>query len=174
MPEPEPKVFENYPSWIISITGLQSLLVYAVGAYLVFQFGLIWGILYIIYLFGLEISIYKEGCVSCYYYGKRCAFGRGKIASLFFKKNEPQKFCQKKVTLPKLIPHILTALIPVVIGIILLIRDFNWLILILTAIPILNWFVGNPLIYGKLACLHCAQGRICCPANDFFGKKNKK
>jgi len=169
----EPKVFENYPLWIVFITVLQNLIIYAAGAYLLFKIWLIWGIIYILYILFLEIYTRKEGCVSCCYYNKRCAFGRGKIAGLLFKKEDPQKFCKKQVTFLKLIPHILVFLIPVVAGVFLLIQSFNWIILILTLIPVFSWFVGNQLVYGKLACPHCAQGRICCPANAFFGKKNE-
>ena len=92
----EPKVFENYPLWIVFITVLQNLIIYAAGAYLLFKIWLIWGIIYILYILFLEIYTRKEGCVSCCYYNKRCAFGRGKIAGLLFKKEDPQKFCKKQ------------------------------------------------------------------------------
>jgi hypothetical protein len=36
--------------------------------------------------------------------------------------------------------------------------------------PVFSWFAVNPILYGKLACLHCKQGSICCPALKFFTK----
>jgi hypothetical protein len=169
--EKEPQAFENYPLSTVLTTNGITLLIWVVSVYLVWQLGMLWGGLFIIYLIGLEFFVYKHGCSCCYYHSKRCAFGRGKIAPFIVKKDDPQKFCQRKVTWLNLLPVVLGSLIPIVAGVILLIRDFNWPILILTLIPLINWFFVNPLIYGKLICLHCQQGRLCCPANEFFGKK---
>lgn len=91
-----------------------------------------------------------------------------------FKRDDPKRFCEKQVTWKNLMPQILVTLIPVAAGIYLLIQSFSWTILILTLTPVLIWFFGNPIIFGKLVCPHCKQGRICCPANEFFGKKVEK
>lgn len=169
----EPEAFEKYPLSTVLITNIANLIICIIGVYLVWQLGVFWGVLFIVYLLGNEFFIYKHGCLCCYYYGKQCAFGRGKIAPFLVKKDDPQKFCQRKVTWLNLLPVVLSSLIPVIVGVILLFKDFRLFILILTLIPILNWFLINPLIFGKLVCLHCKQGRLCCPANDFFGKKKK-
>jgi len=169
--EKEPEAFEWYPLWIVLAFNLASFLSYAIGAYLLFLVGMVWGILYITYLIYLELSTYREGCVCCYYYGKRCASGRGRIAPYLFKKDDPKKFCEKEVTVAKILPHFLVLLFPLIGGAILLLQNFRWGILLLMLIPPLIWFMGNPVIYGKLACPHCKQGRICCPANEFFSKK---
>lgn len=170
----EPQAFEKYPFSTNLIINLVNLIVYAAGFYLIFQLGLIWALLYVIYILALEFSVMKMGCSCCYYYGKCCAFGRGKIAKILVKQKPAQNFCSRKVTWKNLLPNVLVTLIPVGVGVFLLISNFNWLILILTLIPILNWTIGSQLIYGKLVCLHCKQGRICCPANEFFGKKVEK
>jgi hypothetical protein len=34
-----------------------------------------------------------------------------------------------------------------------------------------SWFVVNPILYGKIACIHCKQDSICCPALNFFTKE---
>ena len=169
----ELQAFENYPFSTILITNIITFLIYFIGVYLVWQLGMLWGVLFIVYLLGLEVSVYKQGCSCCHYYGKRCAFARGKIAQFLVEKKDPQKFCQRKITWLNLLPPILSSLIPVGVGMFLLIKEFNWLILALTLIPIANWFFINPLVYGKLVCLYCKQGRLCCPTNDFFGKKKK-
>lgn len=171
--EKEPQVFENYPFSTILITNGLTLLIWIVAVYLVWQLGMFWGVLFAVYLLALEFFIYKHGCSCCCYYGKRCAFGRGKIASFLVKIDDPQKFCQRKVTWLNLLPVVLGSLIPVIVGVVLLIRSFSWPILILTLIPVINWFFINPLVYGKLICLYCKQGRLCCPANDFFAKIKK-
>ena len=170
----KPEIYEKYPLWIVFIYNLVMLLVYLAGAYILFKLHLIMGILYVFYIILLEFTVYKEGCKYCFYYGKRCVAGKGLIAASFVKKGDPKEFCKRQLTWKDFIPQILVVLIPLIIGIALLIsRGFNLLILIAMLYPILSWFVINPIIYGKLACTHCKQGSICCPALNFFTKKRK-
>jgi hypothetical protein len=169
------RIYEHYPLWIVFVVNILMLLVYVSGIYILFELHLFTGILFLIYVFILEFSIYKEGCIHCCYYGKRCAFGRGKIAGLFFKKGNPKIFHTKEFSWKDFIPQILLIVIPIIIGIALLIsRGFDILILIATIYPVFNWFVVNQFLYGKLSCPHCKQGSICCPALKFFSDKEKK
>lgn len=168
------ELFEKYPGWIILTTSLVALINYAAGFYILFQTGLIWGICFIIYIIYLELSLYKDGCASCYYYGKTCAFGRGKIASLLFKKDDPEKFCQKEISWKTMIPQILLSLVPIIVGVLLLIKDFDWITLLVMLTPVVLWIFGNPVIYGKLACSHCKQKNICCPVCEHFKPKKKE
>jgi small-conductance mechanosensitive channel len=168
----KPKIYDNYPIWIVILITILMLLVYVAGAYIMFVLNLITGILYVIYILLLEFFLYKEACPHCYYYGKLCAFGKGKLAKIFYKKGDPKKFCKRELKFKDLIPQLLVVLIPLIVGIALLIsRGFNLSILIALIYPIFSWFVLNPIIYGKLACPHCKQGSICCPALKFFTKK---
>ncbi|MFC1656455.1 hypothetical protein ACFL14_00600 [Patescibacteria group bacterium] len=168
------KLYESYPVGTVLTANLLSLATYTIGAYILFQTGWIWMTLYIICIFVLEFSLYKKSCAYCFYYGKLCAFGKGKIAPFFVKRSDPNKFCERKITWIDLLPQILVSLIPIGVGVYLLIQEFSLLILILILIPILIWLFGNPIIYGKLACPHCKQGQICCPASKFFKPNNKE
>jgi len=150
------------------------LALYIAGAYIMFKLYLIMGVLYVIFLIIMELQVYREGCRYCCYYGKKCGCGKGVIAPLFFKKGTPEKFCERELGFKDFIPQMLVGLIPFVVGTALLIsRGFNLLILMAVIYPILSWFVINPLLYGKLVCNHCKQGKKCCPAMDFFNKKKK-
>ena len=169
----DPAVFQKYPLSTVLIFQFVSLANYAVGIYLLSQISVLFSILFAFYVIMMEFSVYREGCASCYYYGKRCMSGRGKIAPLFVRKEDPKRFCEKKITWKNLLPTVMVSLIPIITAVYLMITSFNWLFVGLILVPILTWFVLNPLMYGKLGCLHCKQGRICCPANDFFGKKKK-
>jgi hypothetical protein len=170
----EPKGFENYPAWMVLVYNLFSFSLYFVGIYLLYLIHPILGVAFFAYAIYLEFSVYKGGCVHCYYYGKVCVSGKGKIAKLFFKKGEHKKFCERTLTFKEFIPQLFASIIPIAAGAYLLIKDFNWFILILTIWPLVIWFLGNPIIYGKLACPNCRQGSICCPACEFFMKKYKK
>jgi len=123
----------------------------------------------------LSAPFLKKGAVVVFYYGKLCAFGKGIVAAKFFKKGDPKKFCERELGFKDFIPQILVVLIPLIVGIALLIsRGLNLPILIAMIYPLFSWFVINPILYGKLACIHCKQGSICCPALNFFIKKEKK
>ena len=175
MKKNKPVTYENYPAWIIIVITILSLLIYLAGVYIMFTLHWITGILYIIYIFFIEGSVYREGCAYCCYYGKLCAFGRGVLAKFIVKKGNPKKFCERRLTSKDFIPTMLIILIPLIVGIALLIsRGFNALILAALIYPIFSWFALNPIIYGKLACPHCKQGKKCCPALDFFSKPKKK
>jgi len=164
------KPFEKYPIKTVFVYWLITLLSWLIGYYIVYQLNLILGILYIIYVLILEFKVYKEGCVNCCYYGKRCAFGRGVIAGKFFKKGDGKLFCIKEFKWKDFIPGILVLLIPIAIGVYFLIKDFSYLMLVFVVYLLLIWFVFNALFYGKLACCYCKQGSICCPAKKFFDK----
>lgn len=66
-PKPEPPAFEKYPASTVFITNPVCILVAAVSVYLVWQLGMLWGLLFIIYLLGNEFFIYQHGCSVCYY-----------------------------------------------------------------------------------------------------------
>ena len=174
MQQANQKIYEKYPLWIVLIVNILMLLVYVAGAYIMFQLSLGPGILYLVYIAILEFYNFREGCIHCCYFGQRCAFGKGLVARIFFKRGDPDKFREREIKFKDLIPQLLVVLIPLGIGIALLIsRGFNILILLALLYPLASWFLLNPIIYGKLACPHCRQGSICCPALKFFTKGKK-
>jgi len=159
--------YENYPFWIIALSNMLSISIYAIGAYIIYQAGIIWLVLYLLYILFLEIKLLIH-CANCFYYGKYCSFGRGKLSGLFFKKGAANKFCQKQMTWKDMIPDLLLSLIPMVLGIIFLIMDFNWLLLSSVAAIFLLSSVGNGFIRGSFACKYCKQQELGCPADRLF------
>jgi hypothetical protein len=127
-------------------------------------------IVYLLFVLVLEIRLLRGSCIYCYYHGKACAFGRGRVSGLFFKKGDPDKFNQKDIGWKDMIPDIMVALIPLVIGIVVLIRDFSWLVLAMVVLLSLLASLGNGVIRGSLACRYCKQREIGCPAEQLFAK----
>ncbi len=166
------KSYENYPCKIIIISNFVSIAIYFIGAFIIYQLGIIWLALYLLYIAGLEIRLMKKSCVNCYYYGKFCAFGKGKISSWFFKKGDPLKFAKNKITWKDILPDFLVSLIPIIAGIILLILNFNWLMLLLIVLLAALTSAGNSFVRGSLACKFCKQKEIGCPAEQLFSKQN--
>ncbi|MFC1951998.1 hypothetical protein ACFLYI_03020 [Chloroflexota bacterium] len=166
--------YENYPLWIVVLTNIVSFTIYGTGAFVIYKIGWIWPILYIPYIAWLELRLLKRSCVNCNYYGKVCAFGKGKLSSLFFKKGDTNRFKQDKITWKDMIPDIMVSLIPIVAGVILLVIDFNWLILSIVLLLLLLSSLGNGLIRGSLACKYCKQREIGCPAEQLFSRDKAK
>jgi hypothetical protein len=64
------------------------------------------------------------------------------------------------------------SLIPLVIGIILLILKFDFILLSALLLLVILTTTGNGFIRGKLTCRYCEQRESGCPADKFF-KKDK-
>ena len=165
------QTYENYPHCIIFVSNLVSLALYLIGAIIISKIGLVWLVAYLLYIVWLEIKVMRKSCVNCYYYGKRCAFGKGKLAALFFKKGNPENFIKRQVGWKSMIPDALVSLIPLIVGVALLIKDFSWFILILMILLTALTTAGNGFVRGSLACKYCKQKELGCPAEQLFNKK---
>jgi hypothetical protein len=162
--------YENYPMGIVIQSNIVSLGIYGLGIIIMLRLGLVFSLLYVLYLSALEYRLLRYHCPTCYYWGKTCGFGKGRLSAVFFKKGEPAKFCAKEMMWRDMIPDILISLIPVVIGIILLILQFNFLLLAVLLLLVVLTTSGNGYIRGTLTCKNCKQREIGCPADVLFHK----
>lgn len=164
------KCYDNYPIWIVVISNLVSFSIYLIGGFLIYQIGLLWLVFYICYILILELRLLRGHCVNCYYFGRTCAFGKGRLSSFLFKRGEPIKFIQNKITWKDIVPDFLVSVIPIIIGIIILTINFDWLILSLLVILFFLGFLGNALVRSHLTCKYCKQKELGCPAQKLFDK----
>ena len=163
--------YENYPLKIVTLTNLQTLGIYAIGAYVLSLYSIWAAALYLLYALWNEVLLLKDGCVNCFYYRRMCGFGRGRISALFFRKGKPEKFTEKQFTWKDILPSFMTFLIPLFAGIILLVQGFDWILLTLLIILSILGTVGNAVTRGQYACKHCRQLELGCPAAEMFQKK---
>jgi len=163
--------YENFPLWFVIINNLVSLSIYIIGVYILAGLGILFSALYLLYCLFLEIRLLKEGCVNCYYYGKLCGFGKGKISASLFKKGNPNKFNEREISWINILPDFMVSVFPIVGGVILLFGDFSWIIVVLIIIIIILSTGGTAFIRGSLACRYCKQREIGCPAERLFGEK---
>jgi len=168
------KSYENFPILIHFIAVLLSLVGYILGAYILSGFGLLIVAFYLIYCIIIELNVIFKSCKYCYYYGKNCGLGKGKIASLFTKKGESDKFIDKKISWYDLIPDFLVGIIPLIGGLILLYNNFSVILLSLIILLLVIFFGGTGFIRSSLACRYCKQKEIGCPAQKIFNKKESK
>ena len=167
------KAYENFPIWIPLLACVLSLSIYALGSYIFWLLYIPVTAAYIIFCLWIEYRIMRVSCVNCYYYGKTCGLGRGRLSALFFKKGNPESFLNKDITWKDLIPDFLVLIFPLVGGIIVLIKDFNWLILVLMVVLVMLSMGGNAFLRGSLACKYCKQKELGCPAEQLFNKEAK-
>lgn len=163
------KVYERFPIWIVVVSNVVGVSIYLVGAYVLAGFGLWMAGLYLLYCFGLELRLLKGHCANCYYYGKICGFGKGKLCAWFFNKGEPQKFTEAAISWANMLPDILVLFWPVLGGLILLVQNFTWLLIGLLLLLVALSLSGNAIIRGSFACKYCQQKELGCPAARLFG-----
>lgn len=165
--------YEIYPIWIVFLSNLTSLSIYALGFFILMKLGWVAPAIYMVLVFILEYRLIRNHCVNCFYWGKTCGFGKGRISSLFFKRGDISKFCNLKMTWRDMIPDLLVALIPITVGIFLLVFNFDVVILIAILLLIVLTTSGNGFIRRHLTCKFCKQRDLGCPAERLFNKVEK-
>ena len=162
--------FENFPWWMVAICNAVGLAIYAIGLYLMARLGVVCGVLYAAYCVWMEWRLLSRSCRYCYYFGKRCGFGKGWVCSRLFSKVPEHTWCTKRISWRDVVPDFMVSLIPLGVGITMLIRSFSWLVLLLIVALVLLGSVGTGLVRGQLACKYCKQRELGCPAERLFGK----
>ncbi|HIE31285.1 MAG TPA: hypothetical protein EYP67_02740 [Methanosarcinales archaeon] len=165
------KTYEKFPAWIVLLSNLVTISIYATGAYILAGFGIIFAVLYLLYCLWIELKVLRGSCVDCYYYGKVCGFGKGMLCSILFKKGDPQRFVERELSWSSLLPDFMVVIFPIIGGIILLVRDFSWLLVAMLAVVVILYLGGNAVIRGRFACKYCKQREIGCPAEKLFRKE---
>jgi len=169
----EPKSYENFPIWMAILSNFVAISTYLIGAYVLVGFGILAVALYLLYCLWIEIRVLRGSCIDCYYYGKVCGLGKGKLSALLFKRGDPRKFVEQEVSWFSVLPDFMAVIFPVVGGIILLVIVFNWLLVGILAILGGLYFGGSAVIRGSFACKYCKQREIGCPAAKLFMKEQK-
>ena len=162
--------FESFPWWMVAACNAVGLGIYAIGLYLTFRLGTVYGVLYAAYCVWMEWRLLSGSCRHCYYFGRRCGFGKGWVCSWFFVKDTEKGLGAKSISWRDVVPDFLVSLIPLGFGIALLIRGFSWLVLVLLVMLVVLGSVGTGLVRGQLACKHCRQRELGCPAEQLFRK----
>ena len=165
------KPYEKFPFSLVLFSVLVNVSIYALGVVILSGFGNSMAALFLFYCLGMELHVMRTGCVDCYYYGKWCAFGRGRVAPLLFKQGDPKRFTSKCMSWKDLLPDMLVLLIPLVGGSALLVRGFSWSMAVMLVALLALSFGGNYVVRSRIACKYCKQRELGCPAEQFFGKQ---
>lgn len=155
---------------MVAVCNTVGLAIYAIGLTLMAQLGTVWALIYAAYCIWMEIKVLSKSCRQCYYYGKLCGFGKGRVCSWFFSKETGKTLAEKRISWADIVPDFLVSLIPFGVGIALLFRSFSLPVLILVVLLAVLASVGTGLVRGQIACKYCKQRELGCPAEQLFGK----
>jgi hypothetical protein len=164
-------VYDDFPFPLVLVAVAVNLSIYALGVGILSGFGTVAAGLFLLYCAGVEIHVMRSSCVDCCYYGRWCAFGKGKVAPILFRRGNPERFAARCMSWKNLLPDMLVLLIPLAGGIVLLVRDFSWGVAAMLAALLTLSFGGNYLVRSRIACRHCRQRDIGCPAEQLFAKR---
>jgi hypothetical protein len=153
--------FEKYPLYWIVGQNIFLFVYFGIGSFgmlplQVHGFPVI-STLYILFLAVMLLALRKHLCTYCYYYGKRCNTGWGKLSSLMFKENSGNYKLGIKFAI---ITWTLAALIPVFGIALALILNYSTFRLVLFVLFVLLTPI-NFLIHKKM-CEKCKM-RFTCP-----------
>jgi hypothetical protein len=100
-------------------------------------------------------------CVNCYYYGKWCPTGWGKLSALLFKQGDIEKFGESIGLKLAPVTYGLLTLVPLVLGTISAVQHFSAVKpVVLAAILVIGFYSGS--VARKSACAQCKM-KLCCP-----------
>jgi hypothetical protein len=102
-------------------------------------------------------------CVNCYYYGKWCGTGWGKLAALFFKAGDMEKFSTSIGVKLAPLTYGLLSLIPIVLIIVSIVLEFTVAKIIVLAVLLLV-SVYSAFLSRKRGCVNCKM-KLACPGS---------
>lgn len=116
--------------------------------------------LYVFYGIAGALWIIIFMCPYCHYYDTRaCPCGYGKISAKLRRVKDQTRFTEKfKRHIPVIVP---LWIIPVVAGIVFLLKDFSLTMLLLVVLFAIDAFLILPLLSRKYGCAHCPQKDTC-------------
>jgi hypothetical protein len=152
---------ESFPlSWIIG-ENLLFVTAWVLAGYLLWPIWTPWGlplltIIWAILVVVIQVLLKKHNCSGCYYYGKSCHLGWGKISSAMFKQDSGNQTIGMKLSLFYILPPPLIFLTSLTFAII---KSPAWDYWVVWAVFTILNVVSFPL--RKTGCGLCAMREAC-------------
>jgi len=161
----EPRIYEQgleeFPKSGIIFGNLLMLLWIALGTAACWFLYPLAGRIYLVVAVSLVFLVLRWlVCTNCYYYGKWCPIGWGKLAAILFKQGSIEKFSKSPGV--KLAPVVygLLSLVPLIFIIVALVKEFTApKIIVLVLLLAVSYYsaVGN----RRKSCSNCKMRTIC-------------
>ena len=154
---------QSYPKFVIIIRWIILAAAFALGIYILTGIKEVLGLAYIVYsLVVLTLVLPLSRCSSCFYHGRACNTGWGKVAAYLFPKGDESKFVRHYDY--AIFIHLLW-IIPLLASLLQLVRLRNLLTLVVFGVYLFVLLLEKVTL-KKLACSRCRQ-REFCPAVPF-------
>jgi hypothetical protein len=162
-----PAFCHSYPKPVIVIRWIVLAGAFGLGIYILTSIKELLGLVYVVYsLVALTLILPLSRCASCFYHGKACNTGWGKVAAYLFPKGDESKFVDNYDY--SIFIHLLW-IIPLLASLFQLLRERSLLFLIILLAYVLVLLLEK-ITLKKLACSRCRQ-REFCPAVPFTKRK---
>lgn len=157
---------EAYPSRILCLSLGQFVLSNALGALIIWRIHALLGASYLVLCAASLVVGLKYRCRFCWYFGRRCYAGLGRLAKLMFQPGEPQEFRRPENLVPAAIFSFTVLLLPLMVILVISVTGFSWLNLGLLLSYALIAVVPGFMLRKNLFCDHCKQAELGCPAYE--------
>jgi len=154
---------ETYPSRVIIVRWIILTVAFILGVFILSQIKPALGIIYALYaLYALTLILPLSRCVNCFYYGRACNTGWGKVAAYLYGKGDESRYAEQYNYAVFL--HLLWV-VPLFASFFKLILEKSlFFLIVFLAYSLVLWIEKVGL--KKLACRKCHQ-REFCPALPF-------
>jgi hypothetical protein len=152
------KFYRDYPLCIVLLRWLFFAVAFGLGIYILLKFKDILAYIYIFYgAICLTLILPLSRCVYCYYHGRRCDSGFGKVAAYLFPKSDESQYPSKYVYFSL---TYLVWLFPGLLGFIQVLRTRSFDALVIFLAFLVALFLERVLL-KNLGCKNCHQRKIC-------------
>ncbi len=144
----------------IIISNIPSGLTYALGIIILFHLGVLFGLLYIVFVVIELILFMRFVCVYCPTYDSiHCPSGYGRVAAKMFKRGSASQF---KSMFNRFIPFLsLVWVVPALVGVYLVLTAFSFYNLGLLVSFTIVGFVILPIFHRRFECRDCPNKENC-------------
>jgi len=155
--------YKDYPWVVITLRWFFLLLVFVLGLYIFLDFKQVLAYLYVFYaIFCLSLIFPLSRCVYCFYFGRFCNTGWGKVSAFLFEKKDEEEYLRRSsfyvLTYPLWFLPGLLALFELVLK-----RNLKYLILFCGFV--LLWLSGK--FFLKWVCCKRCNKKDFCPEVPF-------
>ena len=150
--------YENYSRSSVLLRNAFEILLYAFGAVILAGFGTWAAIAYLAYCAAMTVWTMRFRCKYCYYYGKVCPIGMGRIVSRLFKPGDNEDFSRY---VKFIAPVFLIWLLPILGGVVLLFVRFSVMRAVILALFVIARFALSGKVVVQLGCVRCKQQDDC-------------
>jgi hypothetical protein len=150
----------NHYSRRIAYTNMPSALTYIIGTIIMFHLGILYGVLFLIFLAVELVLFMRFACAYCSLHGSvHCPSGYGLVAARIFRRGDVSKFPRMFKTF---VPFFsIVWVIPLLGALYLLSTDFSLYYLVLTVVFVAIGFVVLPVFHKYRECRDCPNRKNC-------------